>query len=186
MKQRAVFIDRDGTINVDVIYMHRVGDIRYYPGVLKGIAHLKKAGFKIIIITNQSAVARGIITEKKLAQIHARIKRDIEKAGGTVDGIYYCPHMPDAGCACRKPGTLMLETAAKEHKIELARSYFIGDRMLDVEAGKKMGMKAVLVPEKGHEKDVLAQQKKSKAKPDYKCGDFGEAADWVLGDSSHI
>ena len=180
-RNRAVFVDRDGTINVDVHYLSKVRDLKFYPGVKDGLRALNNAGFKIIIITNQSGIARGLFTEKKLAQIHNRLVREIIAAGGRVDGIYYCPHHPDDGCRCRKPGTLMFEKAVKEHRVDAKKSFVIGDTMLDVGAGHRIGCRTVLVPEEGHEKDVMKKMKKSRIKPDYIAGNFSDGVGWVLG-----
>jgi D-glycero-D-manno-heptose 1,7-bisphosphate phosphatase len=181
--KKAVFIDRDGTINVDVKYMSRVKDLKYYPGVLEGIKLISRANYLIVIITNQSGIARGLFTENKLNQIHQHITADIVNAGGKIDGIYFCPHHPDEGCRCRKPETLMFERAIKDLGIDICKSYMVGDRMLDIEAGFKMGCRTVLVPEKGHENDVALEQANSVVKPNFKTDNFLKAAEWIVSDS---
>lgn len=177
----AVFIDRDGTINPDVKYLRRIRDFRFYPGVKRGIRRLREAGFKIIIITNQSGIARGYFTEKKLLQIHAWMSLELEKAGASVDSIYYCPHHPDDGCRCRKPATGMFRRAIREHGIVPGISYLIGDLDIDIAAGKRVGCRTVLVPEKGHKADVEKKLLERSISPDYSCGNFTEAVEWILG-----
>jgi histidinol-phosphate phosphatase family protein len=180
--KRAIFLDRDGTLNRDVPYMSKVGDLHFYPGVKKGIKALADAGFRMIIITNQSGVARGFYTERKLAQIHRRMVREIEDAGGRIDGIYYCPHHPNEGCACRKPGTRLFETAIREHGIDPKKSYMVGDRMWDVVPAHKVGCKTLLVPEKEHEEEVLRQERESLVKPDFRGHTFLDAVEWIIED----
>ena len=178
MGNKAVFIDRDGTINVNVGYLDNPDDFQMYPGVAEGIKLLQENGFKIIIITNQSGIARGYFTVETLKRIHERMLKEFYDKGVTIDAIYYCPHHPDEGCGCRKPNTDLFEKAVKEHNIDITRSYVIGDRMLDIEAGHRMGLKTVLVPEK--KEKVEKEMKKSKIKPDYLCNDFYSGVKWIL------
>jgi histidinol-phosphate phosphatase family protein len=186
--RKAVFIDRDGTINVDVHYLSTPSDLNLYPGVAKGIATLAKGGFLIVIITNQSGIARGNLTHEMLAEIHNRLHALIEESGGHIDAIYYCPHHPDEKCACRKPQPGMLQKAISDMHIDPKQSFIIGDRMLDVEAGKAVGLKAVLVPEAVNEAAVEEEKKKSAAKADFECRAFPEAVEFILrasGDSAN-
>jgi histidinol-phosphate phosphatase family protein len=174
MKNKAVFIDRDGTINEDGPYLSDPNRFRMYPGVGEGVKRLQDAGFKIIVVTNQSGIGRGYFTEENLAAVHDRMKEEFARYGVTLDGIYYCPHHPGDKCDCRKPNTGLFEAAIAEHDIDAARSYMIGDKELDAAAGEKVGAKTVLIAptvEKGASKSVL-------------CGcqvaGFAEAVDWIL------
>jgi D-sedoheptulose 7-phosphate isomerase len=146
--KKAAFIDRDDTIVKDVPYCPRPEDLKVFPGVGKAIKRLNDAGYMVIVVTNQSGVARGKFTEVTLAKIHEKLKADVAAEGGRIDAIYYCPHHPDEGCKCRKPNTAMVERALDEHHINLADSFIIGDSAHDVELGRRLGIKAVQVSER--------------------------------------
>jgi len=142
---KAVFLDRDGTIARDVHYCRRPEDFELLPTVPEAIKLLNENGFKVVVITNQSGIARGYFTEETLAQIHQKMKDELAKYGARVDAIYYCPHHPDDGCQCRKPKTALFLKAAEEHNIDLKNSYMVGDQQMDIDAGKALGCKTALV-----------------------------------------
>lgn len=145
MTNRAIFLDRDGTMAKDVNYCRRPEDFKLFPYTAKAIKLLKKHGFKVIVVTNQSGVARGYFTEETLARIHDKMKRELAKEDAFVDAIYYCPHHPDDNCGCRKPKTKMILQAAQDINIDLSQSYVIGDLKMDIELGKAVGAKTILV-----------------------------------------
>jgi D-glycero-D-manno-heptose 1,7-bisphosphate phosphatase len=174
MKNKAVFIDRDGTINVDGPYLSDPDKFRMYPGVGKGVKRLKDAGFKIIVVTNQSGIARGYFTEDDLAAVHNRMKEEFARFGVSLDGIYYCPHHPDEGCNCRKPEPGLLLKATADHEIDTARSYMVGDKQLDMIAGAKIGAQTLLVSSE------TERRMPGKALCGREAGDFAEAVDWIL------
>jgi len=177
MGNRAVFIDRDGTINVNSGYISNPDQFKMYPNVAKGIKLLYNEGFKIIIITNQSGIARGYFSKEKLEEIHDKMKKGLSEENVEIDAIYYCPHHPDENCKCRKPKPGLLEQAIKDFDIDVNNSFFIGDRMLDVEAGKKVGCRTVLIPE---DKELVQKEmEKSNVKPDHVCNDFYTGAKWI-------
>lgn len=137
--KKAVFLDRDGTINVEKNYLYRIDDFEFLPGALSGLARLKQAGYLLIVVTNQSGIARGYYTEEEYLQLERWMLEQMKRAGAGVDGIYHCPHLPDApvaayrtDCACRKPKTGMFEQAVREHGIDVAHSAAIGDKMRDL------------------------------------------------------
>jgi histidinol-phosphate phosphatase family protein len=136
---RAVFIDRDGTIARDVPYCSRPEDFELLPGAAEGIRTLNQHGFKVIVVTNQSGIARGYFTEEMLTQIHQKMLRELAKHGAHIDAIYYCPHHPDDGCDCRKPRPKLVLQAAEELNIDLSQSYIIGDSEMDIELAKQAG-----------------------------------------------
>lgn len=145
MANRAVFLDRDGTLAKDVHYCSRPDDFELFPNTAKAIRLLNEHCFKVIIITNQSGVARGYFTEETLAEIHGKMKKELDKEGAWVDGIYYCPHHPDDNCDCRKPKPKLLLQAAKDFDIDLEHSFVVGDLQMDIELGRAVGCKTILV-----------------------------------------
>ncbi len=145
---KTVFLDRDGVINrnpPNMGYVRRWSEFSFIPNARKAIRELTENGYRIIVVTNQSGIERGLYSEESLADIHSRMVAEISKAGGTIDAVYYCPHHPDAGCECRKPKPGMLIRAKREHNIELSSAYLIGDTVTDIQAGKRAGTKTFLV-----------------------------------------
>ncbi len=142
---RAVFLDRDGVINEESGYVKSWSGFRFIPGSKEALRLLSANGCKVFVATNQSGIGRGYFSEEALRNIHEKMKKDIESAGGRIDGIYCCPHLPDARCRCRKPDTGMLERAALEHGIDLSASYVVGDKPMDIEMGKRACCRTVLV-----------------------------------------
>ncbi len=172
----AVFLDRDGTIIEDLTYLRRPEDLRLLPRAAEAIARLNDAEIPVIVVTNQSAVARGFVDPETLQAIHARLHAELAGGGAHVDGIYVCPHHPDDGCECRKPRPGLLRQAAAEHHLELAASYMIGDRAADILAGRAAGCTTVLVetgPDSG-ERETPGEALDRRAR------DLYEAVEWIL------
>jgi len=151
-KHKAVFLDRDGTINVEVEYLSRVEDFQFIPGVPWALRCLKHAGYLLVVVTNQSGIARGLYDEAQLEAVHRHMHEDLASYSAGVDACYFCPHHPHHGkgdylkeCGCRKPLPGMLEQAALDLDIDLAGSYMIGDKLADVEAGLAAGCTPMLV-----------------------------------------
>lgn len=147
-----LFLDRDGTINVEVDFLTKPEEIQLIPGAARAIREANELGLKVCVISNQSGVARGLLTEAQLGLIHKRFRDLLAEQGANVDEILYCPHHPDVGvppyrkvCTCRKPNTGMLRKAADEFGIDLKKSFVIGDRCSDIQAGEKAGCGTVLV-----------------------------------------
>lgn len=180
MKNKTVFVDRDGTINIDVHYLDDPDKFEMYPGVQRGVKKLQENGFKIIVITNQSGIARGYFTEEQLSAVHERMKQEFQSFNVTLDGIYYCPHHLDDKCNCRKPNTGLFEKAIHEHNIDVKRSYMLGDKILDIGAGKKIGVKTVLIPEPHIREEFLSKKFEWEYNPDYIADDFLDAVEWIL------
>jgi len=181
----AVFVDRDGTICFDRHYLADPDGLELIPTVAEGIRKLNEAGIPVIVVTNQSGIARGKFDEKRLAEIHARLREMLAEEGAYIDDIFFCPHMPDAGCGCRKPAPGMLLDAAAKHGIDLKSSFVIGDRMMDVELAHKVGARAVLVPEPGDQYDVGSEKKRSKERPDMETESLADAVLWTLARIGH-
>ncbi|GAC1385060.1 MAG: D-glycero-beta-D-manno-heptose 1,7-bisphosphate 7-phosphatase [Herpetosiphon sp.] len=149
--KRAVFLDRDGTINVEVGYLHRVEDVELIPGAGSAVARLNKAGFTVVVVTNQAGIARGLYGHQAVEQVHKHIACLLARNEAHIDAFYYCPHHPDFGgaCHCRKPLPGMLEKAALEHNLRLDQSWLVGDTLGDMVAGTVVGCRTVLV-QTGH------------------------------------
>lgn len=149
--KRAVFLDRDGTINIEKEYLYRKEDFEFIPGVPEAIRLLNEAGILVVVVTNQSGVARGYYTEDDVEHLHRHIARKLEEAGARVDAWLYCPHHPSGRgsyslpCDCRKPMPGMLRQAARRYDIDLENSIMIGDKLADVEAGLAAGCRTILV-----------------------------------------
>ena len=146
-RRPAVFLDRDGTINVDTGYVRRAEDVALVPGAAAGIARLNGAGIPVIVVTNQSGLGRGLISEAQYDAVAGRLAERLAEHGARIDATYLCPHDPTSTmCDCRKPGTLLFERAAAEHQLDLARSWFIGDRWRDLAPALVFGARAILIP----------------------------------------
>jgi D-glycero-D-manno-heptose 1,7-bisphosphate phosphatase len=158
----AVLLDRDGTINDDVGYLTDLADLRIYPYAPDAIRLLRRAGFAIVVVTNQGGIARGLMTAAFVEATHQLMAARLDRAGATVDDWFYCPHHPESvvpglstPCECRKPGTAMPRQAAARHGLDLARSWVIGDHWRDVQMGHAVGARAVLL-RTGHGRDQEA------------------------------
>jgi D-glycero-D-manno-heptose 1,7-bisphosphate phosphatase len=149
--RRAVFLDRDGTINVEKEYMYQASDFEFIPGAPEAIRLLNQAGIMVVVVTNQSGVARGYYTEDDVVNLHRHIARELERLGAFVDAWLYCPHHPSGRgsyalpCNCRKPLPGMLQEAAVRYDIDLENSTMIGDKLADIEAGQAAGCHTILV-----------------------------------------
>lgn len=139
MAIKAAFLDRDGVINVDTGYLHRIEDLVYSPRALEGAARLAALNYALVIVTNQSGIGRGFYDEAAFQTLMQRMEADFARHGAPVLATYYCPHVPEAGCSCRKPAPGMLLQAAREHGIDLAASVMIGDKGSDLDAGRLAG-----------------------------------------------
>lgn len=142
MKQKAVFIDRDGTLIEEVNFLHRVEDLLYFPFTDEAVRLLKENGFLVVLVTNQSGIGRGIYTVEDMDSVHEKIQNDLTEK---LDAIYFCPHLPNADCECRKPRLGMITSALADLPIDLENSWMIGDKNLDVELGLNAGIKPIMV-----------------------------------------
>lgn len=146
MGQRAIFLDRDGVINVNrPDHVKSWDEFVFLPNALTALAQLAASDFLVIVTTNQSAIARGLVTAATVRAIHARMIAEVTRAGGRVDAVYFCPHHPDDKCACRKPQPGLFLQAARDFAIDFARSYVIGDAFSDVAAALAIGARPILV-----------------------------------------
>jgi D-glycero-D-manno-heptose 1,7-bisphosphate phosphatase len=144
----ALFLDRDGTINVDTVHVSHPDTVRLIPGAAAAIARVNAAGIPVIVISNQSGIGRGLFTVEEYERVRTRIDELLAAEGAHVLATYYCPHSPDteSGCECRKPGPALYQQAAAEHGLDLARSWYVGDRLRDIQPARTFGGRGVLVP----------------------------------------
>ena len=174
-KKLAIFLDRDGVINEEVTYLSNPNDFKFIDGSIKALQILKKKGYLLIVITNQSGIARGYFTEMILYKIHDKMMKILKKNNIFLDDIFYCPHHPEftGACNCRKPNPGMIIQATKKYNIDLENSYMIGDTLNDISTGKNANCKTILVLTGYGKKD---QKKLSTIKPDMICTNLLEFA----------
>lgn len=185
---KAVFFDRDGTVIVEVGYLSDLKQLALIPGAGAAIKRLNEAGFKVVLVTNQSGIARGYFTEEFVHETHAFLARMLQAEGARFDGVYYCPHHPKSGssrytreCGCRKPGTGMLDQAAKDLDIDVKKSFVVGDKWSDVELGQRAGAASVLVASGFPADDPGNARPEHVREPDHIAPSITEAVDWILG-----
>jgi heptosyltransferase-2 len=179
-----VFLDRDGTLNYDPGYLKVAAELKLLPGVGPALARLKRAGARLVVVTNQSGVGRGIVTLKDLEAIHARLEGLLEKDDAALDAIYFCPHHPNDGCRCRKPNVGMVERAVSELQLDLRRSYLIGDHARDIQLAHRVGVKAILLTPALVDAQSMDKLKAEQAMPDTVAKSMSEAVDWILADAA--
>ncbi|MDU1912106.1 D-glycero-beta-D-manno-heptose 1,7-bisphosphate 7-phosphatase [Fusobacterium sp.] len=159
--KKAILLDRDGTINVEKDYLHKIEDFEFEKNVVEALKIFSSLGYTMAVVTNQSGIARGYYTEKDLEKLNEYIKKELEKQGVIIEKFYYCPHHPENGvgkykidCICRKPNTGMLEAAIKEFDIDRRVSFMVGDTIADIDAGSRAGLTPILV-KTGHGMETL-------------------------------
>jgi len=183
----AVFLDRDGTLIRDVHYLHKIEQVTVLPGVAQALRLLRGAGLRLVMITNQSAVARGYLSEASLQEIHKELTKRLESAGARLDAVYYCPHHPTEGmgdyrtvCDCRKPKTGMIKRATAELGLDPKSSFMVGDQIIDMELAAAVGARGVLLDPTGDGSYPIT------------AGDFpivadlAQAAQWILDHLPHV
>ncbi len=165
--KRAVFLDRDGTIVEDLDFLTDLAQLRLLPHAAKAIRSWNEAGYLVVVITNQSGVARGFLSEKTLQAMHSELSSMLAAQGAHIDAYYYCPHHPQIGspdyrmdCACRKPKPGMFLQAAQEHSISLEQSFAIGDSLRDAQAAQQAGVKPILVKTGPHSEEAASENPK--------------------------
>jgi D-glycero-D-manno-heptose 1,7-bisphosphate phosphatase len=173
---RAVFLDRDGVLMEDSNYVGQLERVVIIPAAVAALQRLQAAGYRLLVVTNQSGVGRGYFTHEHVAQVHAHLDEQFAKAGVKIDRYYVCPHHPDDNCACRKPSPKSLRDAAQEFHLDLALSYMVGDRASDIQAGRNAGVRTILVLTGAGQQTVA----EGKATPDHVAQDLSAAADLIL------
>ena len=183
---RAVFLDRDGTLVDELGFLTRAEDLRLLPGAAEGVRAFNEAGWKVVVVTNQSGIARGLLDERTLAAIHARLTAELERAGARLDAILHCPHHPEEGapplrrrCECRKPAPGLLQEAARRFSLDLAACWTIGDSLRDLEAGRRAALAGGVLVLTGKGLDERARL--APRGPELVAPDLPSAARLVLG-----
>lgn len=183
---KAVFLDRDGTINEDSGYPASLADIILFPMAIKVLRYLKKSAYKIIIVTNQSGVARGYFNEAAVQDIHNGMQQLFARHNVRIDDFYYCPHHPQAAiekyrqqCDCRKPNSGMFLKAAQEHQIDFQKSFMVGDKYSDIEAGNRLDMKTILALTGEGEKQYHEKKDTNISQPDFVVANIGNIIDII-------
>jgi len=183
-KVRAVFLDRDGTINEEVGYLSRLEELRLFPQSFEALRRFNECGLKVIVVTNQSGVARGFFGEEFVHTVHDRINALLRERGAHIDKFYFCPHHPMYGtgaykkdCDCRKPNPGMILRAARELDIDLSASYMVGDMLKDIQAGHNAGIEKGVLVKTGYGNNIVYTDM-----PAYVASDILDAAEWILGD----
>lgn len=183
LRQTAVFLDRDGTLNEEVGYLDSPDRLRLLPGAAEAVRLINQSNLKAVVLTNQSGVARGYYSEQGLEEIHRVLRQLLSREGARLDGIYYCPHHPEDECVCRKPRTGMIEAARRELALDLSGSYVIGDKLTDIELAHHVRAKGVLVlTGAGREELAKLQERSDPVRPAYVASDLVEAVSWIKQD----
>jgi len=176
-----VFLDRDGVINQDSPdYIKSWAEFRFIPGSREAIARLTEKEITVIVITNQSAVNRGMVTRKILEQMHDRMRRAVADGGGRIADIFYCPHRPDENCGCRKPKPGLIRAAQRRHSLDLTRTAMVGDSAKDIRTGRAAGCGCSVLVRTGNGKRACRELEAAGERPDHVAADLDRAVSWIL------
>ena len=178
--RRAVYVDRDGTVNPDLRYLKDAERLEVFRGVAEAVRLLHQHGYLVVCVTNQSGIERGFYTVQDVERIHRRVNEILRTEAAAIDAFYYCPHASETGCRCRKPGTELFERAERDLGIVRSGSAIIGDRGLDIEAGNRLGLLTALVPSPGHQAEVDQELHVRGVRPDILAPTMRAAAARIL------
>ena len=180
--KKVVFLDRDGTINMDSAdYIKSRSEFEFIPGSIEAIRKLTINGFTSIVITNQSALARKYVSPEELDAMHTLMCRSVASEGGKITDVFFCPHMPDEGCTCRKPAPGLIDQARQKYHIDLADSIMVGDSAKDIACGLNAGCGRTVLVESGRDPDVAKELKQKSISADLVANNLREAAEWIIG-----
>lgn len=181
MRQRVVFLDRDGVINRDSPdYIKSVAELRLLPGVARAIRLLNEHDFAVMLITNQSIIGRGMVTRETLADIHRAVAKRVARGGGRIDDIFFCPHRPEDNCPCRKPRPGMFLAAREKHGIDLSRAVMVGDNVKDMLAANRAGVGTAILVRTGSGAEAEAKLETKGARADLVADDLPAAARFIV------
>ncbi len=175
----AVFWDRDGTLNHDTGYVTSPEQLVLFPGVPEAIARLNKLGAMVLLVTNQSAIGRGMMTIEGLESIHERLAELIRPYGARIDGIFFCPHHPQDGCGCRKPKAGLIDQAVSRFALDVSQCYLVGDKRSDLEAAQLASVPGVLVMTSSYSADVVKARDEGQVSIAYVADSFVHAVEWI-------
>ena len=181
MLNNVIFLDRDGTINQDSAdYIKSWSEFNFIPRSIEAISDLTAAGKEIIVVTNQSAIPRKLITPQELDHIHANMKTAAESGGGKISDVFFCPHLPEDGCDCRKPEPGLIYQAQRKYDIDLSTAVMIGDSVRDIECAHNAGCGHALLVETGNGKEAASAATEMGLRTDYVARDLYDAARWIM------
>jgi len=176
-----VFLDRDGVINQDSdAYVKDPSEFEFIPKSPEAIALLTQSGFRVIIITNQSMIGRGLAPKESLEAIFEKMKTGVEAAGGRITDIFYCPHVDEDLCSCRKPKPSLIFQAQKKYQIDLTRSFLVGDSSKDILCARNAGCAKAILVKTGNGTGALAELSRNRTPPDHVAQDLYDAASWII------
>jgi D-glycero-D-manno-heptose 1,7-bisphosphate phosphatase len=179
--KKVVFLDRDGTINLDSAdYVKSRSEFEFIPGSIEAIRDLTAAGYTTIVITNQSALARGFVSPQELDAMHAMMCREVTAAGGKITDVFFCPHLPDDGCECRKPAAGLIDQAGRKYNIDLADSLMVGDSAKDIACGRNAGCGGTVLVKSGLAHDVEEALTEKSIAADFVAENLLEATAWII------
>lgn len=178
----AVFVDRDGTLNEDHGYVTSPEQLVLFPAVPQALARLNRLGARVILLTNQSAIGRGYMTEADLQRIHQKLEDLLSAQEGKIDAVYFCPHHPEEGCACRKPNIAMIQKAAGDFSLDLSLCYVVGDKCSDLEAAHRAGVQGVLVMSSEYSATAVRAHEVGLLPIAHVAESFVQAVDWIEQD----
>lgn len=181
MPLKAVLLDRDGVINRDrADYVTHWNQFEFLPGSLEAMRALHAAGLTVVVITNQSAVGRGLLSPEMLEQIHQRLRQAVKQAGGRIAAIHVCPHAPDQGCDCRKPAPGLILRACGELGINASQTIMVGDSARDIRCARQAGCAKAVLVRSGHGMEAIAELRQVGEEPDHLAPDLAGAVQWLL------
>ncbi|MCA9800429.1 MAG: HAD family hydrolase [Cyanobacteria bacterium HKST-UBA02] len=188
-KRPVVFLDRDGTLNVEAGYIRDLENLRLIDGAAEAVKRLNKSGVAAVLVTNQSGAARAYYGEDHILALNERLQKLLDQEGAHLDSVYYCPHLPDGVveeytrvCRCRKPATGLVELAYEEHQdLDRERAFVVGDKATDVELARNCGARGILV-ETGYGQQVIAGEYQWQVEPDYQAASIVDAVNWILSE----
>lgn len=178
---KVVFLDRDGVINHDSPdYIKNWSEFEFLPGAVNALKQLTENGFKTILITNQSAINRGLTTRDAIEHIHRMLNQRVEAAGGQIQDIFFCPHRPDQNCDCRKPKPGLIWQAASKYHLDLSETVMVGDNIKDIQCARNAGCGRAVLVRTGCGRQAEKQLQSMALSPDHICADLPAAVEWII------